>query len=96
LLVVAGDALMVASLLLFSGSVYSLRFAELVGVDLSDAPHVGRIARLSTRWRAALAALVYLILDIFQLMTIARIEPVAGHPAAGAAGEILAQNVEGP
>jgi hypothetical protein len=64
IVVVAWDALIVASLSLFSGPVRSLGLAELVGVDLSDTLRVGRIIMLYHSLAIPfVAALVYLILD---------------------------------
>lgn len=64
LLVIAWDALIVASLSLFSGPVRSLGLAELLGVDLSAAQRVGRIVMLYHSLAIPfVAALVYLVLD---------------------------------
>jgi hypothetical protein len=64
ILVVAWDALIVASLSLFSGPVRSLGLAELLSVDLSDAHRVGRIIMLYHSLAIPfVAALVYLVLD---------------------------------
>jgi hypothetical protein len=62
--VVAWEALIVASLSLFSGPVRGLGLAELLGVDFSDAGRVGRIIMLYHSLAIPfVAALVYLILD---------------------------------
>jgi hypothetical protein len=64
ILVVAWDALIVASLSLFSGPVRPLGLAELLGVDLGNAHRVGRIIMLYHSLAIPfVAALVYLVLD---------------------------------
>ncbi len=64
ILVVAWDALIVATLSLFSGPVRPLGLAELLRVDLSDAHRVGRIIMLYHSLAIPfVAALVYLVLD---------------------------------
>jgi hypothetical protein len=58
------DALIVASLSLFSGPLRPLGLAELTGVDLSDPHRVGRIIMLYHSLAIPfVAALVYLVLD---------------------------------
>jgi hypothetical protein len=62
--VVAWDALLVASLSPFSGPLRSLGLAQLLNLDLSDAHRVGRIIMLYHSLAIPfVAALVYLILD---------------------------------
>lgn len=64
IVVVAWDALIVASLSLFSGPVRCLGLAELLGVDLGDTQRVGRIIMLYHSLAIpVVAALVYLVLD---------------------------------
>jgi hypothetical protein len=62
--VVAWEALIVASLSFFSGPVRPLGLAELLGVDLGDTHRVGRIIMLYHSLAIPfVAALVYLVLD---------------------------------
>lgn len=64
LVVVAWEALIVASLAPFSGPVRGLGLADLLGLDFSDATRVGRILMLYHSLAIPfVAALVYLILD---------------------------------
>ena len=64
LVVVAWEALIVASLSPFSGPVRGLGLADLLGVDFSDAGRVGRIIMLYHSLAIPfVAALVYLVLD---------------------------------
>ncbi len=70
ILVVAWDALIVASLSPFSGPLRPLGLAGLLGVDLSDAQRVGRIIMLYHSLAMPLvAALVYLLLDQVPMAT---------------------------
>jgi len=63
-LAVAWDALLVASLVPFSGPLRSLGLAGLLGLDLGDAQRVGRIIMLYHSLAIPfVAALVYLVLD---------------------------------
>lgn len=64
IVVVAWEALIVATLAPFSGPLQSLRLAELLRLDFSDAQRVGRIIMLYHALAIPfVAALVYLILD---------------------------------
>jgi hypothetical protein len=64
LLVVAWDALIVATLAPFSGPLHSLDLAGRLGLDLSDPHRVGRIVMLYHSLAIPfVAALVYLVLD---------------------------------
>jgi hypothetical protein len=64
LVAVAWDALIVASLVPFSGPLQGLGLADLLGVDLSQPDRVGRIIMLyHSLAMPFMAALVYLILD---------------------------------
>ena len=83
--VVAWDALLVASLAPFSGPLRPLGLAELLRLDLSDTHRVGRIIMLYHSLAVPfVAALVYLILDRVPVGSPRSHTPQARHPSPAA------------
>jgi hypothetical protein len=81
--VVAWDALLVASLAPFSGPLRPLGLAELLSLDLGDVHRVGRIIMLYHSLAVPfVAALVYLMLDLVPLG-----RPLSDRPAEGPCAE---------